>query len=135
MENTSFTISVNILFMGDVYLVKLLDEEMNRRGLTSLRKFSHVIGISHPTLGSIMAGERASIETYEKLSPILHLSLETIMRAAGVFGETLEARKEQEKIIAEILSKQTPEDLDELKELGLLKIRRREDAQENKDRK
>jgi transcriptional regulator with XRE-family HTH domain len=72
--------------MGDLNLANLIRIEMDRRNL-SLRDFAKLSGTTHPTIRLILDGEKPSFDTCEKLAPVLHMSIESVLRAAGLLPQ------------------------------------------------
>lgn len=106
MENTVFTNSVNMIFMVESELGKLLNSEKIRRNL-SIRDFAELIGITHPTLSAILGGDTPSYDLCVKIAPVVHLPLESTLRLAGLLPEAPEETEESAELLH--LAAQLPE--------------------------
>jgi transcriptional regulator with XRE-family HTH domain len=99
LENTFFTISVNMICMTtENRLGKLISDEISSRNL-SIRNFAKLADVSHPTISEILSGEIPSYETCVKLAPILHLPLEAVMMAAGLLPPDREIDAVEQEIL------------------------------------
>ena len=81
--------------MKQMDLQELLESELSKRN-TSIREFAKLAGLSHPTISAILNGDKPSFETCEKLEPLLHKPLETLLRAAGML-KPIEAHTQAQK--------------------------------------
>ncbi len=114
MEDLFFTKSVSIFYMPEeTEIAKLLHAEINKRNL-SLRDAARQIGISHPTLGLILNGEKPSFDSVKKIAPFLHVSLEMALRMSGLLPKINKTSQLEEKLLFIF------ENLDEDKKQGLL---------------
>lgn len=101
-----FTTNLVIMFVMKE-LKHIIKSEMEKRGL-SIRGFSRLVGVSHPTLSDILNGEEPSFDVCRKLAPVLNLPLEQILRAAGLFPSLLE-EDEQSRRVDYLFSQLDPE--------------------------
>lgn len=99
MENTFFTKSSNMFCVDmESELVKLLNSELTKRNLSN-RDAARAMGISHPTLGVILSGEKPSYETCQKISRFLHMPLATVLSLAGLLPKRSEQTEKEEQLL------------------------------------
>lgn len=106
MEISVFLKSGSIFYMSDeTELSILLHSELTRRNL-SLRDAAKKIGISHPTLGSVLSGGKPSFEIAVKLASFLHVPTEKVLRASGLLPE-FEIKSEFEEQLLFLVNQMT----------------------------
>ncbi len=76
----------------------LLNTEMKRRNL-SLRDTAKLVGISHPVIANILAGETPSFETCIKIAPFLHMQEIQVMRIAKLIKPISSLTEEKEELL------------------------------------
>lgn len=99
MENTFFTRSATIFYMdAQSELVQLLSAELGKRNLSN-RDAARTMGLSHPTLGAILAGDQPSFESCQKISRFLRLPLVSVLSLAGYIPKAAESAAEEEQLL------------------------------------
>ena len=99
MENTIFTRSATIFYMdAQSELVQLLSAELGKRNLSN-RDAARTMGLSHPTLGSILAGDQPSFESCQKISRFLRLPLVSVLSMAGYIPRVEKSTAEEEQLL------------------------------------
>jgi len=88
-------------------LKDLIKEEMDKRNL-SIREFSKLVGVSHPTISAILNGDEPSYDLCRKLAHVLHMPLESVLRAAGLLPPVSADTEYEEHILH--LFRQLPEE-------------------------
>jgi transcriptional regulator with XRE-family HTH domain len=120
------TFTTNLAIIYSMELKDIIKSEMERRGL-SIREFAKIVGVSHPTISDVLNGEKPSFDTCEKLAPILNLSLETVLRAAGLLPPVDKDTEYQEQFF-HYLSQLSPQERQEILELLRFKAERQKNA-------
>lgn len=120
MENA---FSTNLVIIFTMTLIELIKNEMIKRNL-SIREFAKLVGVTHPTISAILEGEEPSYDICRKLAPILHLPLETVLRAAGLLPPVSPDTEYQEEFF-HLLSQLSPQERQEILELLRFKTERR----------
>ena len=113
---------VIMFYMEDIFLVDLVKDEIARRNL-SIREFSRLVGVSHPTISSLLNGEVPTYDLCKKLAPILHVPLEQMLRAAGLLPPKPNGNQKLDEAL-HVLSMLPPDDLEELIQIARLKLER-----------
>lgn len=99
MAHTFVTKSDSIFYIDmENELVKLLSDELTKRNLSN-RDAAKAIGISHPTLGTVLSGEQPSFETCQKLSKFLRMPLVSVLSLAGLLPKTPESTAQEERLL------------------------------------
>lgn len=99
MAHTFVTKSDSIFYIDmENELVKLLSDELTKRNLSN-RDAAKAIGISHPTLGTVLSGEQPSFETCQKLSKFLRMPLVSVLSLAGLLPKTPESTAQEEQLL------------------------------------
>jgi len=108
-------------------LKDLLKKEMDRRNL-SIRNLAKLVGVSHPTIISVLDGNKPSYDTCKKLAPFLHMPLEAVLRAGGLLDPVPSDTECEEQIIY-LLRQLPPEEQKRYMELLEFEVERQKKKQ------
>jgi len=105
----------------------LIQKEMNQRNL-SIRGFAKLVGVSHPTIVTVLNGEEPSYDLCKKLAPVLHIPLESLLRIAGLLPPAPPDTEYEEQILY-LLRQLSPQEQEEILELLRFKTERQKAAE------